>query len=339
MTVSATKVPLDPGEIAALVSAAFGSAARVTSARTADGGMYNAGYHLDLSGGGPARAFLKAAPPDAMPCLTHERGLMRAEIETLRRVATAGVGAAPAVLFADTGRRIVDRDVVFLEHLPGTLLSETEIPPAEAPSLRRQVGALVAGVQGVEGPAFGYPHIAALQAPTWRAAFSLMLDAVFADAERLGVDPPLSPYRTRFEARLVLLEAVTRPSLVHYDLWDGNILVARGEGGWRVTGLIDWERAFHGDPLAELANMSFHTPGMALDPDVIAGWASVAPLEIDTDARRRVALYRAYLWLIMLIEAGPRGFLETQPPEKWPRIRARLEADLEAAEGSSSPRG
>jgi Ser/Thr protein kinase RdoA (MazF antagonist) len=334
MVASLTKVPLTTGEIEAVVRAAFGEGERVAAARPALGGMYNAGYHLDLVGGGPPRAFLKAAPPAELPCLTHEQGLMRAEIDTLRRVAAAGVGAAPRLLFADVSRRIVPRDVIVLEHLPGALLSETEVAEADAPALRRQIGALAAGIQAVVGPAFGYPHDPALQAATWAEALGRMLEAVFDDARRLGVDPPLEPLRARFLALLPMLGDVREPRLVHYDLWDGNILIERAGQGWAVTGFIDWERAFYGDPLAELVSLSFHTPTFALDPAVLKGWRSVAPLDLDGAVRRRIALYRGYLWLIMLTEAGPRGFLETQPRDKWPAIRRRLAGDLAVAEGA-----
>jgi Ser/Thr protein kinase RdoA (MazF antagonist) len=332
VTASLTKVPLDPVQIGALVRAAFGARARIADCRAAEGGMYNAGYHLRLEGAGPAHAFLKVAPPDDLPCLTHERGLMRAEISTLQRVAAAGVGRAPAVLWADLSRQLVDRDVVVLEHLPGGLLSEAEVAAEDRPALRRQIGAVAAGVQLVAAPAFGYPGTPELQAATWPDAFGHMVDALLDDAARFGLDPTVEPLRPRFAALLPGLGGVTRPSLVHYDLWDGNILVAPGEGGWKLAGIIDWERAFYGDPVAELVSLSFHTR-MSPDPAVLEGWATVAGLDLDLAARRRLALYRAYLWLIMLVEAGPRGFLVSQPDETWPALRRRLERDLAEAEG------
>lgn len=332
MTASLTKVPLGPAQIESLVRAAFGVRARIADCRPAEGGMYNDGYHLRLEGAAPAHAFLKVAPPEDLPCLTHERGLMRAEIETLKRVAAAGVGRAPAVLWADLSRGLVDRDVVILEHLAGGLLSEARVAAEDGPALRRQIGAVAAGVQSVAAPAFGYPGSPELQAATWPDAFGRMVEALLDDAARFGLDPAVEPLRRRFAALLPELGGVTRPSLVHYDLWDGNILVAPGEGGWSLTGLIDWERAFYGDPVAELVSLSFHSR-MSPDPAALEGWATVAGLDLDAAARRRLALYRAYLWLVMLVEAGPRGFLVSQPAEKWPILRRRLDRDLAEAEG------
>ncbi|HZZ36184.1 MAG TPA: aminoglycoside phosphotransferase family protein, partial [Caulobacteraceae bacterium] len=290
---------------------------------------------LEFGGSAPGRAFLKVAPPDDLPCLTHERRLMRAEIDTLERVAAAGVGKAPAILAADVSRAVVDRDAVFIEHLEGNLLSVAlaDMAPQQAAGLRRELAGIAAAIQAVTAPTFGYPHQAALQAPTWREAFGRMLDAVLDDALRLDMDPPLEPLRSRLRGVAERLDIGGPPRLIHYDLWDGNVLVSRGEAGWSITGLIDWERAFYGDPLAEIVSLTFHS-GMAADADLLAGWSRAAStrLVLDAAASRRLALYRAYLWLLMLVEAGPRGFLITQPPAKWDAIRRRLDRDLAAAE-------
>jgi aminoglycoside phosphotransferase (APT) family kinase protein len=301
--------------------------------------MYNAGYHLDLTGSAPTRAFLKVAPPDDIPCLTHDRRLMRAEIDTLERLAAAGIGQAPAILAADVSRAIVDRDAVFIEHFEGNLLADelADMTPREAAGVRRELAAIAGAIQAVTAPTFGYPHQAALQAPTWREAFERMLDAVLDDALRLDVDPPLEPLRSRLRALTERLDIAGPPRLIHYDLWDGNVLVSRGEEGWSITGLIDWERAFYGDPLAEIVSLTFHSD-MAVDADLLAGWSRAAstPLVLDAQASRRLALYRAYLWLLMLVEAGPRGFLAAQPPAKWAAIRRRLDRDLTAAEAAEA---
>ncbi|MGW2815569.1 phosphotransferase family protein [Streptomyces sp. NPDC001415] len=55
------------------------------------------------------------------------------------------------------------------------------------------------------------------------------------------------------------LDEVTEPRLVHFDLWPGNIFAHPGDDTRpvRITGLIDHERAFWGDPAAELVSPAF----------------------------------------------------------------------------------
>ena len=326
---SLTKVPLRPSEVEAFVQRAFGSAVRVVASREAQGGMYNAGYHLRLAGGGPSRVFLKVAPPDDISCLTHERGLMRAELDTLRRLTLAGVGAAPAVLAADLDRAVVDRDAVFLQHFPGVPLAGIPEALAEerAASLRGRIGALAAQFRTVTAPAYGYPHQKALQAPSWPQAFARMLDTAFDDALRFEISPALESLRPGLLAAAAALPHPDAPRLVHYDLWDGNVLVRRAGAGWAITGVIDWERAFYGDPLAEVVSLAFHAGGEP-HPALL----TALKVRLDAEARRRLALYRAYLWLVMIVEATPRGFTRTRPASWMAAVRRRLERDVAEAQ-------
>src|SRR4051794_19732638 len=57
------------------------------------------------------------------------------------------------------------------------------------------------------------------------------------------------------------LAEVTVPRPVHFDLrrgnmWRGNILLDRSAGDVRIGGLIDGERMFWGDPLADSVSLA-----------------------------------------------------------------------------------
>jgi aminoglycoside phosphotransferase (APT) family kinase protein len=163
--------------------------------------------------------------------------------------------------------------------------------------LRAELGGLVAALHRTTGTGFGYPQ--APLSPSWRTAFSAMLSAVLADAERFGVTLPLE----NLFAYLSILDEVEQPVLVHFDLWPGNILV----DGHTVTGLIDAERAFWGDPLADLVSLALFKD-IERDDDFLRGYREAGgTVNFDETTRRRLALYRCYLYLIMLVETVPRG--------------------------------
>ncbi|MEV0406169.1 hypothetical protein [Actinoallomurus sp. NPDC050550] len=71
-----------------------------------------------------------------------------------------------------------------------------------------------------------------------------------------------------------------------------------------------------GDPLAE-----FVTPtvfgDLREDDSLLVGYREVTPLELTPAAIVRFDLYRAYLYLILLIENGPRQY----PEEEYARVR------------------
>ena len=111
-------------------------------------------------------------------------------------------------------------------------------------------------------------------------------------------------------------------ALVHFDLWQGNILLEDN----RISGLIDGERAFWGDPLAEMVSLALFDD-IERDESFLAGYGEV---DFDAASRWRLAAYRAYLYLIMLIETVPRG--QTGPEyEQLTRLVIRhLTASVEA---------
>ncbi|MEU2548674.1 phosphotransferase [Streptomyces roseolus] len=275
------------------------------------GGLYNSADLVELQDG--RRLVLKTAPEEGVPALAHERGLLGTEALFHRLAAGAGV-RVPAVLHHEGAGADTPAEWLLLTYLDGTTwdASRAELTPADTAALRRRLGEALARVASVTGPVHGYPRPAlGLCAPDWPGAFTAMLHAVLADADRFGVALPvpaglLGGLPARFGHRLA---EVDRPALVHFDAWAGNLVLDRtGAGPWRLNGLIDGERAFFGDPLAEFVGLD--PLGSAEDdPDFLAGYRSVVPaLSLDTGARIRLALYRVYLALVMRVESVPRSY-------------------------------
>src|SRR6185312_7969140 len=168
-------------------------------------------------------------------------------------------------------------------------------------------------------------------APTWREAFTAMVDELLADADAWGVELPAAPERIR---RLVerggdALDLVTEPVLLHWDLWDGNVLAAPGPGGRpRLTGLVDGERWLWGDPLMDLVAplIGRRTEDEPNHP-LLAGYAdrAGAPLVLDAPARRRLGLYRLHLYLLTVVEMPSRAMAPAEFPHRFARLGALVD--------------
>ncbi|ATY13052.1 aminoglycoside phosphotransferase family protein [Amycolatopsis sp. AA4] len=257
------------------------------------GATFNTAYRVR-----PPGLVVKVSPPPDAPALTYERGLLRTE--ALFYEAAAAAVPVPRVVHTDFSGRLVDGDVLVMTELPGTSWAARCVPPAERAALRTELGTLAARLHQVTGTGFGYPR---RLAPSWRTAFTGMLDAVLADAERFAVALPLEQIRTTLVAHADALSEVRTPVLVHFDLWPGNILL--GDSG--ITGFVDGERAFWGDPLADLVSTALFGD-IERDADFVRGYREAGgELVFDAAARVRLALYRCYLYLIMLVETVPRG--------------------------------
>jgi aminoglycoside phosphotransferase (APT) family kinase protein len=305
---SLTKRRTSTDELAAVTRQAFGDrrADAATFTELPDG-SYNAAFLVTLTDS-DVDLVLKVAPDPRLRLLSHEVDLMRTEVDFYHRAGQTGV-PVPEVVFADFTRTVLETDYVFLSRVPGAPLQTVKetLSEQELAGVRSELAGITARLHAVTGPAYGYPLRGSRSwQPSWRAAFGAMVDDILADARRLGTDLPASPDHVGalMHRHDEALDAVDRPALVHFDLWDGNVFVEPAPaGGWRVTGLIDGERAFFGDPVAELVSLAL-LRDIADVPEVLAGY----PMQLTEDARLRLTLYTAYLYLIMGVEGVTRGF-------------------------------
>jgi len=302
-TGSATKQPLTRGQVRALLREAVGEE---RDAVELSDGEFTVCYAT-------GDVVLKVWPEAGTPLLAHEECLVHAEIDVCRRAPEVDF-PAPGLVHVDTSRRLLDRDWIVMTRLPGV-----PVPHAgDGVDVDRELGAAIARLNELTGDAFGYAGRPALQDATWRGAFERMLGTLLGDAVRFEVTLPFAPEdaTAALAAASPALDEVTRPALVHFDAWSGNVLVADG----RLSGVIDGERSFYGDPLAEWAMLAFGREP-ADRPGLVAGYGG---LELDEAARTRLDLYRLYLFTIVLVEEAPRRY---DPVRRAP-TRAR------AAEGA-----
>ncbi|MDF3148905.1 MULTISPECIES: aminoglycoside phosphotransferase family protein [unclassified Streptomyces] len=274
--------------------------------RPLSGGTYNTVEELVLVDG---RRYVLKVPPDAtLPGMAHESELLVSEAEFYRAAAKADV-AAPRVVTLGSH--------LLMTACPGDPW-DGSLTDTEQAALRTELGRQVARLHTITGPGYGYPSGAlGPLADDWRTAFTGMLDAVLDDARRYGarLPRPADAVARTLRAAYDALDEVTVPCLVHFDLWRGNILVDRASGEARIGGLIDGERMFWGDPLADFVSLAL-LGDIKKDEAFLAGYREAAGrAEFDAAARLRLALYRSYLYLIMLTETIPRAVDAGQ--ERW----------------------
>ncbi|MFE0254140.1 phosphotransferase family protein [Streptomyces sp. NPDC059010] len=295
--------------------------------RPLSGGTYNTVEELLLTDG--RRYVLKVPPAANVPGLTHESGLLLSEAEFYRAAAKADV-IAPRVLAMGGS--------LLMTACPGDPWNGS-LTDTERTSLRTELGRQVARLHAITGPGFGYPSGAlGPLAPDWRTAFTGMLDAVLDDARRYRARLPLPADTVAHTLRAAhhALDEVTVPCLVHFDLWEGNILVDRASGQARIGGLIDGERMFWGDPLADFVSLAL-LGDIKRDEAFLAGYREAGGrADFDVPARLRLALYRCYLYLIMLTETVPRAADADQVRRVQDRVAPELLAALAEVEGLTS---
>ncbi|MEU8300044.1 aminoglycoside phosphotransferase family protein [Micromonospora sp. NPDC048909] len=330
---SPTQRPLTPDDVSRLIRASFGPAAVVADCGPLDGGGFAAVWAVRLDDG--RQVVLKVAPPGGVRLLRYERGLCAAEARYFRLVAEH-VPRVPVPPVLHHGTDPAYGEWLVTGRLPGRSLAELAADGGadDAPA-RHDLGVALAALHRVSGARFGYDD-ARSSGSTWRAAFTSMVEALLADAADWEVRLPGGSDRVRALLRrhAAALDAVRRPALLHFDCWDGNVLVAPGpDGRLRLTGLVDGERFLYGDPLLDLVSpLLLRRAEDEPDHLVLRGYrsASAEPFDLDAGARRRLSLYRLHLYLLMTVEMPSRGMTRQTHPERHAGLADLLDAELDA---------
>lgn len=331
-------VALDP-PVAAALGALGVTANDVAECAPLDGGTYNALTRVVLRDG---RRWVVKRPPAGhrASTLSYEHDLLRGECQYFRAASgAAGVPVPRVVHVAESGDPRVVSHLVMTE-LPGTPWQsvDAELAPAERRRLRGELGGTVARLHAVTGDGFGYPSgVFGPPAATWRPAFTAMARAVLDDAERYGarLPRPVPRIRELFASAAGVLDEVTRPTLVHFDLWQGNLLLDGASGDRAITGVIDGERMFWGDAVAEFASLGL-LDDIERDEEFLDGYARAGgQVRFTGSVRLRLDLYRCYLYLIMLVEAVPRRYSPEQRAATWQFAGRALTEALDAVEAAA----
>lgn len=213
----------------------------------------------------------------------------RLEARMLRTLEARGGLPVPEVLAAEPNLLLLR----YLPHEPGGLQDQ---------HAQRHAAELVAGLHEVRGPSFGYDEDTVIgplpqpnpPGPSWVAFFR---DHRLLHMMRLAGEEGSLPagMRRRLESvakRLgELIDEPPFPSLVHGDLWAGNILACRG----RILGFVD-PAIHYGHPEIELA---FATLFGSLGRPFFERYAELRALPPGFFERRR-HVYNLYPLLVHL---------------------------------------
>lgn len=278
-----------------------------------EGGMFATTYRLHFAGGG--RAVAKMAPTAADRLMRYEHGILGTEELVYRLGADRPELLMPTVLVSDFSRAHVDTDVLVVSHLDGVpWQSLAEQTAEQQATIRAGLGAVMVDLHSVTGTRFGYPAAPALQGDTWPEAFTAMMDALLDDAATWGTDLPAARIADAVARHRGALALVTTPHLVHTDLWEGNVFL--DPDTLAITGIIDTERAFWGDPIFEFAGADQMGTGPV--PAALADAYRAAGGTLDlteppcagalSPSDARLLLYRVYMYTVLTVEPGPRAY-------------------------------
>ena len=260
-------------------------------------GMFNAAYRIDFTD--DSASILKIAAADNSGLLSNEINLMQAEVNAMELLRVQGIPYVPAVQYSDFSRIRCSGTFFFMEVMPGRSLSSCreELSEETISAVMHEVGRLQRMTADLHRARFGL----AGDPEDFDSLYDLMcymFSNVLGDAAKGGVDPGFThaALLTRLARDRACFDEVQTPSLVHWDMWEGNIFVQEGH----LSGVIDWERVLWGDPF-----MDDRFRSQNRHPAFLEGYGKTrfTPAE-----ERRLLWYDVFLYVTMLTECHYRQY-------------------------------
>ena len=247
----------------------------------------------------PARPLiLRRAPPGAAQRSSGSAGLTaEAALITLAGQHGVPVPEVLRVLLPADGLG----DGFIMQRLPGETLGR-RIAAAPRPALAWQCGQALARIHAM--PCAGLP---ALRSTQPRAEVALLRDW----HARMGQARPVFQLALRWLARHA--PADVAPALVHGDFRNGNLMVDLQADGGALVGVLDWELAHLGDPMADLgwiavASWRFGQPDRPVGGfgawDALWGGYRAAGGQVDTERVRWWQVLGTLRWGVICESMG-----------------------------------
>lgn len=246
----ALQAPVGDDDLAALCRKLLGAQAELLVAERLQGGRFNTCYGLQCAGHPPL--ILRLAPPAAAHLFRHERAQLQREC-TIQPLLANAATVFPRLIAIDFSGAVLPRACVLQNRLEGELWSNVvaRLDAADTASLWRQLGFYVRRIHGITARAYGFPAPAA-SSERYSDFLRSWVDGMLQDLDEMDlVVDGIENFRQLLRRGADRIDAAGTPCLVHGDLWPRNILVAQRAGAWVITGILDAERAFWGDPAAE----------------------------------------------------------------------------------------
>lgn len=309
---SKTKNRLSREKICELVQCHFGRECRIGEITELKGGMFNAIYKIQRI---KEQDFLilKVGVAPGTRLLTYEQDIMPVEVACYQMISEQTSVPVPKALAWDFSRSNLNSNYFFMTFLTGESFSRAmkKMDQKNIDQVRKELAGYMAQLHRIHGQYFGYfTQDKEYQYPTWKTAFFHMFDQILKDSRDHKVRLPYNKIRQTIKKHESLLEDVDVPSLVEYDCHEGNIFVKETDSGWHIEGILDFERAFWGDPAADFPAAFIFKDDLREEKAFLKAYMAAVGKESYTRRDEdKYQLYRLYILTIMAAETFRYDFI------------------------------
>jgi aminoglycoside phosphotransferase len=278
---------------------------RVMGIKELDDGFCNVTY--DVSFGDGSESILKISAADRSGNTSNEINLMSAEVEAMKLVCDRHAARVAEVQYYDTTREICSSDYFFMEKIQGDnyYAVKEQLPESTVEQINREIGEISRRLTKITNSEFGFLGDKKRYLSLYDFT-KVMLENLLHDATRKNVDIvyQAKDFLNRLEKDKPAFDGIMPATLVHWDMWEGNVFVHNGH----VSGIIDWERAMWGEAFMD-DRFRYHSRNKSF----LMGFGQTA---FTSDEIKRIRWYDIILYLTMMIEVYYREY-ETESQYFW----------------------
>lgn len=306
MDMAITKNKQSKDRITEMAKAAFPGKA-VTKITELTEGMCNVAYDVVFNDG--TESILKIASANRTGNTTNEINLMSAEVQAMELVREKSSINVAMVQYYDTSHKLCDGDYFFMEKLKGHnyFLTKEQLSENEITKINEEIGAISKELTTIQNAEFGFLGDTKRYSSLYEFT-KVMLTNLLEDAKRRDIDIVYDSdkYLELLRKDKDAFFGINRATLVHWDLWEGNVFVENGH----VSGIIDWERAVWGEAFMD-DRFRHHNREQCF----LKGFGKIS---FTDEELKRIRWYDIILYLTMMIEVFYREY-EDKGQYSWAR--------------------
>ena len=282
-----TNIPLTTAQAESILSRWLGDEVKCTGIERLYGGMINSVLKLYFDRE-PFDAVIKLRP-------TGDSGFA-AEARKLEYLQANTSFPCPRVYYEDSSAECAPLAFLILETIPGVSLGYARLSLADRANIDRELAEVLLELHSHTRDMFGGLY----EQPgkqKWTDVFVPRLLNMRKKAKDKLPEKVLRDIDCAVGVAEEVMSGQGQPTLVHGDIWAGNVMVAQNEdGGWHLSGIVD-PGTQYADVEMELAYLEvFNTVG----PDFFQSYTSRRPLRRGYELRRLFYLLNTYMihvWL------------------------------------------
>lgn len=243
---------------------------------------------------------IKIAPSADIDVLTYEKNIVFSEKFALEKFADNCFVHIPKIVACCDEESELGRYII-IEFVEGDMLLNSKLSDEEYNNVMFNLGKAIAEFHNIDCDlGFGYLQNGLKQ--SWKEAYFSMIENIMNDARQVNAKIPyMNKIKNILDSCGDYLLEVTNPSVLHFDLWKGNIFIKDK----KLHSIIDCERVILGDPVGDFIHLDYIAP-FDLDENkyLIDGYNSVAKNRLSFNKNELIRFYlmRLYLGMIAYVE-------------------------------------